>query len=292
MAAPIFAHGQMRLYLLTLLAESPMHGYELMQAIEQRFDGTYVPSAGTIYPRLAKLADDGLITKRTVGRKTVYEITDEGRAELDRRKPETDRLEDDIDSSVHRLADQLRSDVRSSMRSLKDDLDAECSSPSGADASWMPFDAGGRDARRERDGRTDPRDRSGWSDSADWRRSDQRGGSRAGFRDDSRGDSRGDAFGDAFDGAFGDAFDGAFGEGREGRAGDRGGDDAPDDDARQPGRGSVGTAERMIYRFGMDMRDTLRAADAAGTLSADAVRALDEDLRRTARHIRSLIAGR
>lgn len=78
MAAPIFAHGQMRLYLLTLLAESPMHGYELMQAIEQRFDGTYVPSAGTIYPRLAKLADDGLITKRTVGRKTVYEITDEG----------------------------------------------------------------------------------------------------------------------------------------------------------------------------------------------------------------------
>ena len=48
----------------------------------------------------------------------------------------------------------------------------------------------------------------------------------------------------------------------------------------------------MIYRFGMDMRDTLRAADAAGTLSADAVRALDEDLRRTARHIRSLIAVR
>lgn len=278
MAAPIFAHGQMRLYLLTLLAESPMHGYELMQAIEQRFDGTYVPSAGTIYPRLAKLADDGLITKRTVGRKTVYEITDEGRAELDRRKPETDRLEDDIDSSVHRLADQLRSDVRSSMRSLKDDLDAEFSSPSGADASWMPFDAGGRDARRERDGRTDPRDR---SDRADWRRSDQRGGSRAGFRDDSRDDARGDAVDDAFDGAFG-----------EGRTGDRGGDDTPGNDARQPGRGSVETAERMIYRFGMDMRDTLRAADAAGTLSADAVRALDEDLRRTARHIRSLIAGR
>ena len=264
MAAPILAHGQMRLYLLTLLAESPMHGYELMQAIEQRFDGTYVPSAGTIYPRLAKLADDGLITKRTVGRKTVYEITDEGRAELDRRKPETDRLEDDIDSSVHRLADQLRSDVRSSMRSLKDDLDAEFSSPSGADASWMPFDAGGRDARRGRSGR---------SDSADWRRSDQRGGSRAGFRGDPRSDS----------------FDDAFGEGREGG---RGGGDAPGDDARQPGRGSVGTAERMIYRFGMDMRDTLRAADAAGTLSADAVRALDEDLRRTARHIRSLIAGR
>lgn len=281
MAAPIFAHGQMRLYLLTLLAESPMHGYELMQAIEQRFDGTYVPSAGTIYPRLAKLADDGLITKRTVGRKTVYEITDEGRAELDRRKPETDRLEDDIDSSVHRLADQLRSDVRSSMRSLKDDLDAEFASPSGADASWTSFDAGGRDVRRERDGRADPRDRAGRSDRADWRRSDPRGGSRAGFHDDPRGDARGDAFGDAFDGAFG-----------EGRAGDRGGDDAPGNDARQPGRGSVGTAERMIYRFGMDMRDTLRAADAAGTLSADAVRALDEDLRRTARHIRSLIAGR
>ncbi|KAB5606029.1 PadR family transcriptional regulator [Bifidobacterium jacchi] len=122
MATPIFAHGQMRLYLLSMLAESPMHGYELMQAIEQRFDGAYVPSAGTIYPRLAKLADDGLITRETVGRKTIYAITDKGRAELAERREEADRLESDIDSSVRRLADRLRAGIRDSMWSLKTDL--------------------------------------------------------------------------------------------------------------------------------------------------------------------------
>ena len=123
MSAPVFAHGQLRLYLLTLLNVQPMHGYELMQAIESRFAGTYVPSAGTIYPRLAKLADEGLITKASVGRKTVYAITKAGRAELSSRKGETDRLERDIDTSARALADELRADISSSMGSLKDDLE-------------------------------------------------------------------------------------------------------------------------------------------------------------------------
>ena len=51
---PVFGHGHLRLYLLSLLDESPMHGYELIQALGDRFGGTYIPSAGTIYPRLAK----------------------------------------------------------------------------------------------------------------------------------------------------------------------------------------------------------------------------------------------
>ena len=59
MTPPVFAHGHLRLYLLSLLDEQPMHGYDLMQALSERFGGTYVPSAGTIYPRLAKLEDEG-----------------------------------------------------------------------------------------------------------------------------------------------------------------------------------------------------------------------------------------
>ena len=57
MTPPVFAHGHLRLYILSLLSESEtgMHGYELIQALGDRFGGTYVPSAGTIYPRLAKL---------------------------------------------------------------------------------------------------------------------------------------------------------------------------------------------------------------------------------------------
>lgn len=52
---PVFAHGAMRLYLLHLLKEGPKHGYDIIQALTDRFGGTYSPSAGSVYPRLAKL---------------------------------------------------------------------------------------------------------------------------------------------------------------------------------------------------------------------------------------------
>jgi len=124
MRAPVFAHGHLRLYLLSLLSTAPMHGYELIHALEDRFGGTYIPSAGTVYPRLAKLEDEGLVTKSTDGRKTVYEITDAGRAELDARQSELDGIENDVTDSVRRLADEVRSSVNSAMKSLRADLAA------------------------------------------------------------------------------------------------------------------------------------------------------------------------
>lgn len=119
---PVFGHGHLRLYLLSLLAESPKHGYELIQALSERFGGTYSPSAGTIYPRLAKLEDEGLVTKTADGRKTVYAITDAGRAELAAREPELADIEAELSDSVRRLADQVRSGVDDAMRSLKAEL--------------------------------------------------------------------------------------------------------------------------------------------------------------------------
>ncbi|MCU1441288.1 MAG: PadR family transcriptional regulator [Rhodoglobus sp.] len=123
---PVFAHGHLRLYLLSLLAESEhgMHGYELIQALGDRFGGTYVPSAGTIYPRLAKLEEEGLVTKAADGRKTVYAITDAGRAELASREAELDGIENDVTDSVRRLADEVRSSVNDAMRTLRADLAA------------------------------------------------------------------------------------------------------------------------------------------------------------------------
>ena len=123
---PVFAYGHLRLYLLSLLAESErgMHGYELIQALEARFGGTYVPSAGTIYPRLAKLEEEGLVTKSTDGRKTVYAITDAGRAELAARESELDGIENDVTDSVRRLADEVRTSVNDAMRTLRADLAA------------------------------------------------------------------------------------------------------------------------------------------------------------------------
>ncbi|GAB3575216.1 hypothetical protein GCM10027406_06400 [Leifsonia lichenia] len=120
--SPVFAHGSLRLYLLSLLAESPKHGYELIQALSDRFGGTYSPSAGTIYPRLAKLEEEGLVTKAVDGRKTVYAITDAGRAELAEREHELDAIEDEVTDSVRRLADEVRAGVNDAMRSLRADL--------------------------------------------------------------------------------------------------------------------------------------------------------------------------
>ena len=122
MTPPVFAHGSLRLYLLALLEERPRHGYELIQALSERFGGTYSPSAGTIYPRLSKLEEEGLVSKSTDGRKTVYEITDAGRAELDSRRHELDAIEDDLTDSVRRLADGVRAEVNDAMRSLRAEL--------------------------------------------------------------------------------------------------------------------------------------------------------------------------
>jgi DNA-binding PadR family transcriptional regulator len=120
----VFGHGHLRLYLLSLLAESPKHGYELIQALEQRFGGTYVPSAGTIYPRLSKLEEEGLVTKASAGRKTIYSITDAGKRELHDREGELGGIEDEVTDTVRRLADEVRSSVNQAMKSLRADLAA------------------------------------------------------------------------------------------------------------------------------------------------------------------------
>lgn len=122
MTPPVFAHGSLRLYLLALLDEQPRHGYELIQALSERFGGTYSPSAGTIYPRLSKLEEEGLVTKQTSGRKSVYEITDAGRAELEARRHELDGIEDAVTDSVRRLAEGVRANVDEAMRSLRAEL--------------------------------------------------------------------------------------------------------------------------------------------------------------------------
>ncbi len=122
MSPAVFGHGHLRLYLLRLLVERPMHGYEIIQALTDQSGGTYQPSAGTIYPRLAKLEEEGLVTKEADGRKTVYAITDAGRAEIDGREPELAGIESEFSDSVRRLADEVRASVGEAMRTLKADL--------------------------------------------------------------------------------------------------------------------------------------------------------------------------
>lgn len=120
--SPVFAHGQLRLYLLALLEEGPRHGYEVIQDLEQRFNGLYSPSAGTVYPRLAKLEEEGLVARSEDGRKAVYRITDAGRAEVQDRRADVADLEADLDHSVRRLADEVRAHVRGQAQDLRAEL--------------------------------------------------------------------------------------------------------------------------------------------------------------------------
>lgn len=76
------ARGDVRAAVLTLLAEQPMHGYQIIQEIEERSGGSWKPSAGSVYPTLQLLADEGLIVAEELrGRKT-YSLTELGRAEV------------------------------------------------------------------------------------------------------------------------------------------------------------------------------------------------------------------
>ncbi|MEZ0066023.1 DNA-binding PadR family transcriptional regulator [Streptacidiphilus sp. MAP12-20] len=124
MSRPVFAHGRLRLYLLKLLDEAPRHGYEVIRLLEERFHGLYAPSAGTVYPRLAKLEQEGLVEHSVEGGRKVYRITEAGRAELTARGAELTELEAEIHDSVSQLADQIREDVRDSAQVLREEMRA------------------------------------------------------------------------------------------------------------------------------------------------------------------------
>ncbi|WEO95382.1 PadR family transcriptional regulator [Streptomyces sp. FXJ1.172] len=124
---PVFAHGRLRLYLLKLLDEAPRHGYEVIRLLEERFQGLYAPSAGTVYPRLAKLEAEGLVRHTTEGGRKVYAITDAGRAELADRSGELADLELEIRESVAELAAEIRADVRGAAGDLRREMRAAAS---------------------------------------------------------------------------------------------------------------------------------------------------------------------
>lgn len=112
-------HGDLRLLILSLIAETPRHGYDLIQEIETRTGGRYKPSPGVMYPALEIIQDLGWAQVRTDDGKKTFHITDEGREELAREAAVVD--------AIHaRLADLLEADetpdptdVRGAMHRLR-----------------------------------------------------------------------------------------------------------------------------------------------------------------------------
>jgi DNA-binding PadR family transcriptional regulator len=88
-----FAHGDLRLVILHLIAEKPRHGYEIIKAVEERVAGAYSPSPGVIYPTLTLLEELGYVTMAAGGgAKKLHEITAEGRAFLDANRSTVEAL--------------------------------------------------------------------------------------------------------------------------------------------------------------------------------------------------------
>lgn len=80
--------GDIRTALLTVLAEGPGHGYDIMRRLEDKSAGAWRPSAGSVYPTLQQLEDEGLATSSEAEGKRVYTITHAGAAEAQRRVAE------------------------------------------------------------------------------------------------------------------------------------------------------------------------------------------------------------
>ncbi len=107
----VFDRGDLRYLILKLLADRPMHGYEVMQALGSEARGWYTPSAGSVYPVLQMLEDQSYVRSEERDGKRTYSITDEGRRFLDENR---ERVADVFD----RISDFTGRFTGSEMRDL------------------------------------------------------------------------------------------------------------------------------------------------------------------------------
>jgi DNA-binding PadR family transcriptional regulator len=116
------SRGDVRAAVLQLLAEEPMHGYQLMQAIADRTGGRWTPSPGAIYPTINQLEDEGLVTVEADSGRKLVSLTDAGREQLSAdssagREPFADFESDAPEADLRRLVGELHSAVRQVGRS-------------------------------------------------------------------------------------------------------------------------------------------------------------------------------
>jgi DNA-binding PadR family transcriptional regulator len=104
--------GDIRTAVLAVLAEGPGHGYDVIQRLEDKTEGAWRPSPGSVYPTLQLLEDEGLANSAERDGKRVYELTDAGRAETERRIEAAGgtpwELDGKDDTNVGQLRDNLQ----------------------------------------------------------------------------------------------------------------------------------------------------------------------------------------
>ncbi len=103
--------GDVRAAVLALLAERPMHGYEMIKELEERTQGAWTPSAGSIYPTLQMLEDEGMIRGEESEGKRRFALTEAGSAEQSEKAGEQtpwDAVRADADPEQIHLGNSLR----------------------------------------------------------------------------------------------------------------------------------------------------------------------------------------
>ena len=111
----IFERGDLKFVILRLISKRPMHGYEVMKALEEKSKGYYRPSPGSVYPTLQMLEDEGYVTVEKREGKKIYTITDEGAAYL----ADNEDVVDEVFERVEHFTDRFfGGDMRALSRSF------------------------------------------------------------------------------------------------------------------------------------------------------------------------------
>ena len=97
---PMFGAGEVKFVILRLLKEKPRHGYEVIKALEEKMGGCYTASAGTVYPTLQLLEDEGYIRAEDTDGKKVYHVTPEGEQYLEEHRDLLDEIIDRVRETV------------------------------------------------------------------------------------------------------------------------------------------------------------------------------------------------
>lgn len=110
---PKARRGDVRTAALLLLAEQPRNGYQIMQALEERSNGAWRPSPGSVYPALQQLEDEGLVRSTEQDGRKLFELTDEGRAYVAERG-------DDVPAPWDQMAGDIPADAWALMQTARE----------------------------------------------------------------------------------------------------------------------------------------------------------------------------
>jgi len=114
----MFEAGEVKYVILRLIKEKPRHGYEIIKALEESMHGCYAPSAGTVYPTLQLLEDQGYVKAEEVDGKKVYHITPEGEKFLEEHRTTVDDILGRVRDAVRGFAGGAVGDLNHEMGRL------------------------------------------------------------------------------------------------------------------------------------------------------------------------------